>query len=88
LFFIPLRWLLRYDIRTDQYLKKVECPVHIIHGTNDRLISFSQSVKLKDLHADKVTLHAIEGARHNNLLDYPEFFEKLYEILYVKPNKA
>jgi alpha-beta hydrolase superfamily lysophospholipase len=88
LFFIPLRWLLRYDIRTDQYLKKVECPVHIIHGTNDRLISFSQSVMLKNLHPDKVTLHPIEGARHNNLPDYPGFFEKLYEILYVKPNKV
>jgi len=85
LFFIPLRWLLRYDIRTDQYLKAIHCPVHIIHGTHDRLISFSQSVKLKNLYPDKIELHAIEGARHNNLPEYPEFFEKLYHILYVKP---
>ena len=85
LFFIPLRWLLRYDIRTDQYLKAIHCPVHIIHGTHDRLISFSQSMKLKNLYPDKIELHAIEGARHNNLPEYPEFFEKLYHILYVKP---
>lgn len=85
LFFLPTRWILRYDIRTDLYLKSTACPVHIIHGTKDRLISFSQSEKLKVLYPDKITLHGIEGARHNNLPDYPEFFEILYEILYVKP---
>ena len=85
LFFIPLRWLLRYDIRTDLYLPALECPIHIIHGTNDRLISFSQSKKLKALYPDKIVLHPIAGARHNNLGDFPEFFEILYTILYVKP---
>lgn len=85
LFFLPTRWILRYDIRTDHYLKITTCPVHIIHGTKDRLISFSQSEKLKALYPDKITLHGIEGARHNNLPDYPEFFEILYEIMYVKP---
>jgi alpha-beta hydrolase superfamily lysophospholipase len=85
LFFLPLRWILRYDIRTDLYLKETECPVHIIHGKKDRLISFSQSEKLKALHPGKITLHGIDEARHNNLPDFPEFFEILYTILYVKP---
>lgn len=87
LFFIPLKWLLRYDIRTDQYLKQVTCPVHIIHGTKDRLISFSQSEKLTALFPDKITLHNIEGGRHNNLPEFPEFFEILYNILNVKSDK-
>ncbi|MBL7871925.1 MAG: alpha/beta fold hydrolase [Cyclobacteriaceae bacterium] len=85
LFFLPLKWILRYDIRTNQYLKAVDCPVHIIHGTKDKLISFSQSEKLKALFPDKIQLHKIEGGRHNNLPQFPEFFEILYEILYVKP---
>lgn len=88
LFFLPLRWILRYDIRTDQYLKKVQCLVHIIHGTKDRLISFSQSEKLKALYPSKILLHRIEGARHNNLPDFPEFFEILYTVLYVKPDQV
>jgi alpha-beta hydrolase superfamily lysophospholipase len=86
LFFTPLKWILKYDIRTDQYLKTTGCPVHIIHGTHDRLISFSQSEKLKALYPDKITLHKIEGGRHNDLPDFPEFFEILYNILYVKPD--
>lgn len=86
LFFIPLGLLLKYDIRTDQYLKTTACPIHIIHGTRDRLISFAQSKKLKALFPEKITLHAIEGGRHNNLPDFPEFFEILYDVLYVKPS--
>ena len=85
LFFTPLKLILKYDIRTDQYLKITTCPVHIIHGTKDRLISFSQSEKLKALYPDKITLHKINNGRHNNLPEFPEFFEILYNILYVKP---
>ncbi len=85
LFFMPLRWILRYDIRTDEYLKAVECPVYIIHGTKDRLIPINQSEKLKALYPDKISLIKIENGHHNDLTDFPEFFETLYDILYVKP---
>jgi len=88
LFLFPLKWILRYDMRTDLYLKVTECPIHIIHGNKDRLISFSQSEKLKALYPSKIILHKIEGARHNNLPDFPAFFEVLYDILYVKPGKS
>ncbi len=63
------------------------CPIHIIHGTNDRLISFSQSQKLKALYPDKITLHKIDGGKHNDLPEFPEFFEILYDILYVTPGE-
>jgi alpha-beta hydrolase superfamily lysophospholipase len=84
-FILPLKWLLRYDLRTDQYLKLITSPVHIIHGTKDRMLSYDQSVKLKALFPEKITLHSIEGGRHNNLPDFPEFFELLYDILYIPP---
>lgn len=84
-FILPLKWLLRYDIRTDQYLSSVVCPVHILHGTHDRLISFSQSEKLKAMYPEKVTLHPVQGAHHNDLPEFSAFFEMLYDILYVGP---
>lgn len=86
LFFTPLKWILKYDMRTDQYLKITSCSVHIIHGTSDRLITYAQSEKLKALYPDKIQLHPIHGAKHNNLPEFAEFFEILYEILYVKPS--
>jgi alpha-beta hydrolase superfamily lysophospholipase len=88
LFFLPLRWLMRYELRTDQYLKSISCPVHIIHGTHDRLIPFRQSEALKKLYPDKITLHPIAGAHHNDLPEFPEFFELLYELLYVPVREA
>lgn len=59
--------------------------MHIIHGTHDKLITFSQSEKLAKLYPDKITLHPIANGRHNNLPEFPEFFEVLYDILYVRP---
>ncbi len=85
LFFMPLKWLMRYELRTDQYLKTTVCPIHIIHGTRDRLIPFNQSEALKNLYPEKISLHSIEGGHHNDLPEFPEFFELLYDILYVAP---
>ncbi|MCF6360995.1 MAG: alpha/beta hydrolase [Cyclobacteriaceae bacterium] len=85
-FWAPLKWILRYDIRTDQYLKTVNCPVQIIHGTKDRLFPFSQSEKLQALFPKKIKLAPIEGAHHNNLPDYPAYYQTLYDSLNKKSN--
>jgi len=85
-FWAPLKWILRYDIRTDQYLKTVNCRVQIIHGTKDRLFPFSQSERLKALFPEKIELAPIAGAHHNNLPDYPEYYQTLYDCLNKKLN--
>lgn len=84
-FILPLRWLLRYQIRTDQFIKKVTCPIYILHGTKDRLISYKQSLMLKKLMPDLITHLPIEGGSHNNLPTFPEYHEYLYEILHDEP---
>jgi len=81
-FLLPMRWLLRYHIRTDRFIKKVQCPIFILHGTRDRLIPFRQSEMLRDLAPDKITLFPIDGAGHNNLPDFPEYHDLLYDILH------
>lgn len=81
LFWMPLSLILRYDIRTDKFLEEVTCPVTIIHGSHDRLFPIKQSKKLYEMFSDKVELITIDGGGHNNLPDYPEFFEALYVIL-------
>jgi pimeloyl-ACP methyl ester carboxylesterase len=81
LFWTPLKWILRYTIRTDKYLKKTQCPIHIIHGNKDRLIPFNQSLKLRDLYPDKIKLHEIDGAGHNDLQDFENYYHTLYDSL-------
>jgi len=78
---VPMRLLLKYQIRTDQYIKKIDCPVHIIHGNKDRLVSYQQSQMLKAIAPQKIQLHTIINGGHNNLPDFPEYHEVLYDIL-------
>ncbi len=78
---LPLRYLLRYHLRTDQFLKKVTCPIYIIHGDKDRLISYAQGKRLHEISADRSTLITIEGGGHNNLPNFPEYHEHLYDLL-------
>jgi alpha-beta hydrolase superfamily lysophospholipase len=80
-FWLPLRWLLRYKIRTDFFIKKVDCPIFIIHGTSDRLISFRQGKKLHGLSPNS-QLIPIKDAGHNNLPSFPLYHEVLYDILH------
>lgn len=80
-FFMPLGWLLRYKIRTDQFVRKVSCPVFILHGNRDRLIPYRQSEMLQKQNPALVHLVNIEGGGHNNLPSFPEYQEWLYDIL-------
>lgn len=80
-FILPVRWLLKYQIRTDLFIKKVNCPIFIIHGKKDRLIPFSSGQKLKDLAPLKTELFSVDEGRHNNLPSFPEYHDYLYDIL-------
>lgn len=84
-FLLPLEFLLRYQIRTDRFIKKVTCPIFILHGAKDRLISYNQSLMLQKLAPARITHLPIEGGYHNNLPDFPEYHEYLYDILHEAP---
>ncbi|HEX5111768.1 MAG TPA: alpha/beta hydrolase, partial [Saprospiraceae bacterium] len=78
---LPLRWILRYKIPTYQYLKSAMCPVYIIHGDHDFLISYDQGMRLQQENHDKATLITIKGGRHNNLPSFESYHKALYKIL-------
>ncbi len=80
-FILPLKIILRYQIRTDQFIKKVEAPVHIIHGNKDRLIPISNSVRLKKLRPKHIKITTIAGGGHNNLPSFPGYHEFIYKRL-------
>lgn len=92
-FFLPLRLVLRYQIRTDWFIKKIAVPVYIIHGNRDRLIPYKHSQMLEQVNPELVHLLTIEGGGHNNLPNFAEYHEYLYDILngyyeQTKPTKA
>ncbi|MEJ7735904.1 MAG: alpha/beta fold hydrolase [Chitinophagaceae bacterium] len=78
---MPLRWVLRYHLRTDQWIKQVNCHTYIIHGTKDWLIPIRNSEKLQAINPRRITLIRIEGGRHNNLPSFPEYHNFIRDIL-------
>lgn len=84
--FMPLSVILRYPMPTYKWLKYVNCPVHIIHGTNDKLIPFKTSVKLSKINPELTRLHAVIGGGHKNLNTFESYHTMLTEIInYKKP---
>ncbi len=83
-FILPVRWLLRYPIRTDLFIREVSCPIRILHGSRDRLIPYRQSEMLLALAPERIMLYPIEGAGHNNLPAFPQYHDLLYELLHAE----
>ena len=79
--FLPLKYLLRFKLRSDLWITKVTCPVYIIHGTRDRLLPLRNSIRLQELNPQHTTLIRIHGGGHNNLPDFPEYHNFLRNIL-------
>jgi uncharacterized protein len=79
--FLPNQFILRYHLRTDRWIRKVNCHTYIIHGTKDWLIPINHSKKLQRINPDKITLIRIEGGGHNNLPSFPEYHNFIRDIL-------
>jgi len=83
--FMPLSLLLRFPMPTYKWLKYVNCPVHIIHGTNDKLIPFKSSVKLSKIKPKKTRLWPVIGGGHKNLNNFESYHRMLGEIIHFAP---
>lgn len=82
--FLPISIILKFKIRTDKWVKYVRSPIYIIHGTKDRLIPLSSSVRLAKVAPLNTHLVPIYGGGHNNLPSYEEYHRVLGDILLEK----
>jgi alpha-beta hydrolase superfamily lysophospholipase len=86
--FMPLSWLMKYPLPTYKWLKYVQCPIHIIHGTDDKLIPYKTSVKLSKIKPKITKLYTIIGGGHKNLNNFESYHKMLTEILHSKEENA
>ncbi len=86
--FMPLSILIKFPMPTYKWLKYVQCPIHIIHGTDDKLIPYKTSVKLSKIKPKLTTLHSIIGGGHKNLNTFEYYHKVLEEIITTKPKKV
>ena len=83
--FMPLSILLKFPMPTYKWLKYVNCPIHIIHGTDDKLIPYRTSVKLSKIRPKLTKLHTVIGGGHKNLNTFESYHSMLSDIITTKP---
>jgi uncharacterized protein len=65
----PLNRMMPFELPTGKYLEKVDVPVIIFHGTEDGVIPYSNSVRLKEVLKSNARFITIEGGSHNDLFE-------------------
>lgn len=83
--FMPLSLLMKYPLPTYKWLKYVQCPIHIIHGTHDKLIPYKTSVKLSQVNPKLTKLHTVIGDGHKDLNNFESYHLMLEDIIRSKP---
>jgi hypothetical protein len=78
--FLPAA-LLRYELRNDLLLEKIDCPVYIFHGTKDEVINYKSSVKLQKHLKEGDELILVPGGHHNDLSNYKKYQQELSRVL-------
>ncbi|MCL6273434.1 lysophospholipase [Muricauda sp. 2012CJ35-5] len=86
--FMPLSILIKFPMPTYKWLKYVNCPIHIIHGTDDRLIPYKTSVRLSKIKPKTTKLYTVIGGGHKNLNNFESYHKMLTEIMTSKLRKV
>jgi hypothetical protein len=79
--FMPLSLIIKYPMPTYKWLKYVNCPIRIIHGTQDKLIPFKSSVKLSQIKPKQTRLYPVIGGGHKNMNTFESYHKILGEII-------
>ncbi len=80
--FFPTNWLVKYKIQTHTFVPDIHCPVYIFHGTQDWVIPIRYGLQLiRLIGSQQGTFIRIQGAGHNNLRNFPAYYQHLYRIL-------
>lgn len=77
----PVKALLKFGFSNKDKLEKVNCPVHVFHGTNDEVIPYNHVKELESVLKPTSTFTTIEFGNHNNLFTFEEYWAKIKTIL-------
>jgi pimeloyl-ACP methyl ester carboxylesterase len=73
--------LLKYHFPIFQFLPKTDCPLTIIHGTEDSIIPYASSRKLLELNLKSLNFVTIKGGNHNDLIAFDQYHDTINNLL-------
>ncbi|MGN7809765.1 alpha/beta hydrolase [Flavobacterium sp. KACC 22758] len=71
----------KFSLETNVYLPEVKAPIYIFHGTDDQLIPFNNSVRLKELLKSKINFYPLKNQGHIGVNENEDFQNQLKIIL-------
>ncbi len=78
--FVP-GFILKYKLPVNEYLARCNMPVTIFHGTEDEVIYYGSSLKLRDGFKSGDSLITLEGQGHDDISFNPVYLAVMREIL-------
>jgi pimeloyl-ACP methyl ester carboxylesterase len=72
--------ILRYPLKTNELMPKLNTKILLLHGSDDKLISVEHSRRLQRLNPN-TELVEIRGAGHGNIHEFPSYIIKLKDAL-------
>ncbi|MBS1928325.1 MAG: alpha/beta fold hydrolase [Chitinophagaceae bacterium] len=77
----PTRWMSKFKVPTYKYLSETVEPICIFQGTDDGVIFYRRAKKLRAFLKPADTYYLIEGGKHNNLFEYPQYKQAIDSLL-------
>jgi len=76
----PVGSLLKFKFPSYQFIDKVNCPITILHGTEDDIVPIENSWRLVELNP-RIDFITIDQGEHNNLANFDSYWKVIEEIL-------
>ncbi|WP_281232210.1 alpha/beta hydrolase [Flavobacterium gelatinilyticum] len=71
----------KFSLETNLYLPEVKCPIYIFHGTEDQLIPYDNSVRLKKLLKSNAYFYPLKNQDHVGVNENEDFQKQLKILL-------
>ena len=78
---LPMKLLVKYPLKTNEFLINCKMPVSIFHGDSDEVVYIGSSVKLKEDFKPEDRLVILEGQDHIYINENPVFQEEVKKLL-------
>ena len=76
--YMPVRLFARFSYNTSDYIRKVHCPVMIIHSRNDEIIPFEFGLELYEAANEPKKFAEIYGSHNDSFLVSGEIYKKTW----------
>ncbi len=80
-------FLVRYDMDNQKNILNLTIPLLVIHGTTDAVIPYSHAERLVK-ESPKSNLITIDGGGHNDLSNFPQYWESIEKFINVLKTKS